>query len=140
MKKKAVDRIESEDGVDFVHVILATIYMVRRQRFEKSVIPEGISTTGLHFFKNPCDIVGQFPSEPPSVVQKFMPAEKPYPGVHPIENTIEMGRASAAGLRSKDSPAYKQPWKGHVLASCVGPAFATTPVSVGIRLKTGRLF
>lgn len=91
MKKKAVDRIECEDGVDFVHVILATIYMVRRQRFEKSVIPEGISTTGLHFFKNPCDIVGQFPSEPPSVVQKFMPAEKPYPGVHPIENTIEMG-------------------------------------------------
>ena len=92
MEKKALDRIESQDCVDLVHVILATIYMVRRQRFEKSVIPEGISATGLHFFKNPCDVVGQFPSEPPSVVQEFMPPEKPHPVVDLIENTIEWGQ------------------------------------------------
>ena len=92
MKKKAVDRIECEDRVDFVHVIPATIYMFRRQGFEESGIPEAAAATGLHFFKNPCDIVGQFSSEPPSVVQEFMPPEKPYLGVDPTETTIERGQ------------------------------------------------
>lgn len=90
-KKKAVDRIECKDRVDFVHVIPATIYMFRRKGFEESGIPEGTPAAGLHVVKNPCDIVGQFSSKPPSVVQEFMPAEKPYLGVHLIENTIERG-------------------------------------------------
>ena len=57
-KKEAVDRVECEYRVDFVHVIPATIYVFISQGFQETGIPEGGAPTSLHLFENPCDIVG----------------------------------------------------------------------------------
>jgi hypothetical protein len=92
MKKKAVDGVECEYRADFVHVVPATIYMLMSQGFEKTGIPERAAATGLHLFESLRDIVGQFSSEPSPVVQEFMPPEKPWGGVGPIEKTIQRGQ------------------------------------------------
>ena len=101
MKKKAVDSVEGEHRVDFVHVIPATIYMLMSQGFEKTGIPERAAATGLHFFESSRDIVGQFSSEPSPVVQEFMPPEKVCAGINQIKKTIERGQPVRQPFRVK---------------------------------------
>ena len=136
MKKKPVHRVECEYRVDFVHVIPATIYMVMSQGFEKTGIPEGAVATGLHLFEDARDIVSQFSSEPSPVVQKLMPPEKPVLRYQPDQKDDRRETASAAIPQRKDSQACKQPWNRMRLGVMLNPlAFATTPMSVGMRLR-----